>query len=95
MKKINNKNRKLENLIKFIEEKITYDSVGGEYCPFCKKAIKKPNYWIDKKTALASNINRFLGFKSGSWDDDKTEGMIFRAIDDFHEVTGNKKIDAE
>jgi hypothetical protein len=85
---------KKEELIKFIEKELDYDCAGGEDCPYCGKNITPNNYWIDHKGALAGNINLFLGFRSGSWNDDGTEGMIFRKIDDLPNITGNKKIDS-
>ena len=82
-----------ENLIKFIEKEIEYDSDGGKICPYCKKVIEKAHHWIANKSDLAGNINNFLGFKSGSWQD--KEEMIFGEIENFYPVSCDKKKDAK
>lgn len=86
---------KKEDLIKFIDKEIGYDCGGGEDCPHCGKNIRPHRYWIDHNGSLSGNINAFLGFKSGSWRDNNTEGMIYREIEDFDGVTGKSKTDSK
>ena len=86
---------KEEELIEFISKELNYDAAGGTDCPHCGRNIIPHRHWIDHKGSLASNINTFLGFKSGSWRDNNTEGMIYREIEDFDGVTGKSVTDSK
>lgn len=84
----------LEELTAYLEKELGYDAtVANEYkCRKCGHHEQILDHWIDHKTALASNICSFLGFKSRLRE--KIEEVVRESIDNYWDISGDAFKDA-